>query len=196
MGFRLPRAAGQPVSVVPYRPAWVQDFEAVSGRLSQAFGPLARRIDHIGSTSVPGLPAKDVIDVQVIITSLDPTRDVTGAMARIGFELRPGAWNLRDHVPAGWRGPESEWDKLVFGPPEGERPTNVHVRVEGRANERYALLFRDYLRAHERARLAWAEFKLRLASRFPNDLATYGQLKDPATDLLIAAAEDWAARRP
>jgi dephospho-CoA kinase len=66
--------------------------------------------------------------------------------------------------------------------------------VEGRANERYALLFRDYLRANDGARQAWAEFKRRLASHFATDLATYGQLKDPATDLLIVAAEQWAAQ--
>jgi GrpB-like predicted nucleotidyltransferase (UPF0157 family) len=188
-------AAGRAVIVVPHRRAWGQEFEALNRRLARALGPLARRIDHIGSTSVPGLPAKDVIDVQVIVTSLRPARRITDAMARIGYRARPGAWNLRDHVPAGWRGPDSEWDKLVFGPPHGERPTNVHVRVEGRANERYALLFRDYLRANDTARHAWAEFKLRLASRFATDLAAYGQLKDPATDLLIAAAEEWAAHR-
>jgi len=180
------------VVIVPYRQAWIDEFEAVKRRLSRTLGPLARRIDHIGSTAVPDMPAKDAIDVQVIVTSLHPTRRITDAMARIGYQLRPGDWNLRDHVPAGWRGPDSEWDKLVFGPPAGERPTNVHVRVEGRANERYALLFRDYLRANDGARQAWAEFKRRLSSQFTTDLATYGQLKDPATDLLIVAAEQWA----
>lgn len=183
------------VVVVPYQETWPCEFEALASRLTDTLGPLALRVDHIGSTSVPGLAAKDVIDVQVIVTSLQPTQCITDAMRRIGYRLRPGEWNLRDHEPVGWQGPGSEWDKLVFGPPHGERPTNVHVRAEGRANERYALLFRDYLRANTRARQAWAEFKLRLASRFPNDLAAYGQLKDPATDLLLVAAHEWAERQ-
>jgi GrpB-like predicted nucleotidyltransferase (UPF0157 family) len=181
--------------VKPYQATWPREFETLARRLTEALGSLAVRVDHIGSTSVPGLAAKDVIDVQVIVTSLQATAAITEAMRRIGYQLRAGEWNLRDHVPAGWQGPDSEWDKLVFGPPGGERPTNVHVRVHGRANERYALLFRDYLRANRRARQAWDEFKLRLASHFPSDLATYGQLKDPATDLLIAAGDEWAERQ-
>jgi len=183
------------VVVKPYQETWPREFETLARRLTRTLGPLALRVDHIGSTSVPGLPAKDVIDVQVIVTSVESTPAITDAMRRIGYQLRAGEWNQRDHVPAGWQGSDSEWDKLVFGPPNGERPTNVHVRVQGRANERYALLFRDYLRANGRARQAWAKFKLRLASRFPNDLAAYGQLKDPATDLLIVAANEWAERQ-
>ena len=95
--------------------------------------------------------------------------------------------------PQGWRGPRSEWAKLVFGPPSGERPSNVHIRVRGRANACYALLFRDYLRADERAREAWGAFKRRLA-RQVHDLSAYGQIKDPATDVLVLAAESWAKR--
>jgi len=183
------------VVVKLYQETWPREFETLARRLTRTLGPLALRVDHIGSTSVPSLAAKDVIDAQVIVTSLEPTPAITDAMGRIGYQLRSGEWNLRDHVPAGWLGPGSEWEKLVFGPPNGERPTNVHVRVQGRANERYALLFRDYLRANGPARQAWAEFKLRLASHFPNDLAAYGRLKDPATDLLMVAAEEWAERQ-
>ncbi len=178
--------------IKPYQQTWPEEFEALARRLSSALGPLARRVEHIGSTSVPGLPAKDVLDVQVIVPSLQPLQRIRVAMAGIGYRLRSGEWNRRDHIPAGWRGASSEWEKLVFGPPDGERPCNVHVRAEGQANERYALLFREYLRANDRARDAWAEFKLRLASRFRNDLAAYGHLKDPATDVLMVAAEEWA----
>jgi dephospho-CoA kinase len=73
----------------------------------------------------------------------------------------------------------------------GAPPSNVHVRVRGRANQRYALLFRDYLRADERAREAWGEFKRRLA-RHVSDLPAPGQIKDPATDVLVRAADSWA----
>ena len=80
----------------------------------------------------------------------------------------------------------------MLAPPEGERPSNIHVRSAGSANERYALLFRDYLCADSAARHAWGNFKVRLAHIAP-DLQAYGQVKDPATDVVIRAAEAWAS---
>ncbi len=181
------------VLVLPYRTEWAGEFERLAVRLRRALGGLVTRVDHIGSTAVPELLAKDVIDVQVVVPSLDNEAELIEAFAGIGFGPRPGEWNRQDHVPQGWRGPRSEWAKLVFGPPDGERLSNVHVRVQGRANERYALLFRDYLRADEGARRAWGELKRRLASEVP-DLSAYGRIKDPATDVVVLAAECWAAQ--
>jgi dephospho-CoA kinase len=69
--------------------------------------------------------------------------------------------------------------------------SNVHVRMAGSPNERYALLFRDFLRADEAAREAWSRFKSALAQAAPT-LSEYGAVKDPATDVLLALAEEWA----
>ncbi len=181
------------VDVCPYRPEWRTEYEQLAVRLRAALGNLVLCVDHIGSTSIPGLPAKDVIDMQVGVASLERESEVVEAFLQIGFTLRPGAWNRYDHIPEGWEGPRSEWAKLVFGPTGRERPSNVHIRVPGRANTRYALLFRDYLRADERARSAWGEFKHSLAHQV-HDLSVYGQIKDPATDVLMLAAEGWAER--
>ena len=74
------------------------------------------------------------------------------------------------------------------------RRCNVHVREAGRANQRYALLFRDYLRAHPHAVTTWIVMKQCLADQYPDDLSTYGLVKDAATDVLMLAAEEWAAR--
>jgi dephospho-CoA kinase len=178
------------VTVVPYRSDWPEEFANLKLRLKTACGNLALHVDHIGSTSIPGMPAKDVIDIQIVVTSLDET-SITEVLSAAAFERRPGDWNLRDHVPEGWNGDPSGWDKLVFSPRPGIRLCNVHVRVAGRANERYALLFREYLRANERAMRSWAEFKIRLAAVVP-DLTAYGQVKDPATDVLMESAERWA----
>ena len=65
-------------------------------------------------------------------------------MNAVGYTQPEGTW--RDHSPAHLRLPEREWEKWLFQPPEGQRQTNTHVRVAGRANQRYTLLFRDYLR--------------------------------------------------
>jgi GrpB-like predicted nucleotidyltransferase (UPF0157 family) len=81
----------------------------------------------------------------------------------------------------------------VFAPPVGERATNVHVRATSSATARRNLLFRDFLRADPTARHAWATFKQRLA-QVVTHLADYGQLKQPPTEILMIAAEDWARR--
>jgi dephospho-CoA kinase len=182
------------VVIEPPREEWGREFIALSSRLSAALGDLAVRIDHIGSTAVPGLPAKDVIDVQVIVRSLEPSAELAAALAAIGFAPKLGKLKLRDHVPRGWEGDNAAWDKLLFGPPEGERLSNVHVRVSGSPNERYALLFRDFLRSNDRARDLWGSFKEHLAEEVKGDRELYADLKDPATDILLLSAEDWARR--
>lgn len=176
--------------LIPWQPSWSADFEALAARIRDAVGSEAIRVDHIGSTSVPGMAAKDCTDVQVIVRELPNERLVAGLLAA-RFTEAPGQHNLRDHVPEGWSGDPSAWDKRVFRPPADNRTGNIHVRVAGRPNERYALLFRDFLTADRAAAASWSLFKSRLALA-ATDRATYGQVKDPATDVLMAAAEGWA----
>ena len=173
------------VAVVEYRPEWPAEFERLAGQLRAALGDVAVAVDHVGSTSVPGLPAKDCIDVQVRMTSIAETRDVK-LLAAIGFRCRPEPWNHHE-VSAGQR-----CRKLVFAPPIGARRSNVHLRESVGPNARFALLFRDYLRADETARKGWGAFKQRLALSVP-DLLEKGQIKAPATQVLMAGAERWAA---
>jgi GrpB-like predicted nucleotidyltransferase (UPF0157 family) len=85
-----------------------------------------------------------------------------------------------------------EWRKLFFRGPEDERRINLHVREAGRANQRYALLFRDYLRADDLARGAYAQVKQALAELHPGDMDAYYAVKDPVCDIIIAAANRWA----
>ncbi|MEV5980462.1 GrpB family protein [Streptomyces sp. NPDC052114] len=174
------------VSVVDYQDTWPRDFERIAERLRPALVGLAVAVDHVGSTSVPGLAAKDCVDVQVRMTSLDEARDVP-LLAALGFRCRPEPWN-RSEISFGRSGP-----KLVFAPPPGARRCNVHLREHGRSNATYALLFRDYLRADRGAREAWGAFKRRLA-RSARTLEEYGQIKAPATDALMAGARLWAVQ--
>ena len=154
------------------------------------------RIDHIGSTSVPGLAAKDVIDIQVTVDSLGES--VLTKMLAMGFQR----WKdvLHDHVPPGTallEGEEPlsagspEWEKWLFNESIGERRMNIHFRIDGRPNQRYPILFRDYLRAHPSTAQAYAELKRRLANHLA-DPRNYPDVKDPAVDLIYLAAEDWA----
>ncbi|WP_049580750.1 GrpB family protein [Streptomyces sp. SBT349] len=175
----------RPVAVVDHRATWAEEFTLLAGLLRRALGELPVAVDHVGSTSVPGLPAKDCLDVQVRMNALDEAREVA-LLAAIGFRCRPEPWNRSETVGG------TVCRKLVFAPPPGARACNVHLRENGGPNARYALLFRDYLRAAEPARRAWGAFKRRLAASVP-DLLDYGRIKAPATDILMAGAERWAA---
>ncbi|MGW5355975.1 GrpB family protein [Streptomyces sp. NPDC004031] len=184
----FPDELGRPLAVVGHRPEWAAEFERIAAPLREALGGAALAIDHVGSTSVPGLAAKDCVDVQVRVRSLTGQDDERYAapLAALGFRRRPEPWN-RAEVCGG-----RECRKLVFAPPVGARSCNVHLRAYDGPNTRFALLFRDYLRADAESRQAWGDFKQRLALAVP-DLSGYGQIKAPATLVLMAAAERWAA---
>jgi GrpB-like predicted nucleotidyltransferase (UPF0157 family) len=189
--YRKPLERGQrlpAIEIVDHRAGWPAEFATIRDRLSTALGPLALRIEHIGSTSVAGLAAKDVIDVQVSVARLDPS--VAQALTQAGF--RAVAEITGDHVPPGGSASADDWAKLFFTEPVGARRVNIHVRRVGSANERYALLFRDYLRAHPPVAAAYAEFKRRLSTALAAG-ADYADVKDPAVDLIYLAAEQWAA---
>jgi GrpB-like predicted nucleotidyltransferase (UPF0157 family) len=176
------------VQIVPYKSSWPSDFREIASTLRKGLGDLALRIDHIGSTSIPGMAAKDIIDIQITVSILD--QGLLSAMLALGYSQAEGI--LRDHRPPNHAGPETDWEKWYFRPPLGQRLTNTHVRIQGRANQRYPLLFRDYLRAHPATAEAYAELKRRLAQNLA-DADTYPDVKDPAVDLIYLPAEEWAA---
>jgi GrpB-like predicted nucleotidyltransferase (UPF0157 family) len=185
-GFRLKNI--NPIVVVEYRPGWPEEFATVERSLREALGEQALRIDHIGSTAVRGLAAKDVIDVQITVRDFTPELDA--AFERAGYSRLE---HMRDHRPPTAAGPDRDWEKRMYRPAPGSRATNVHVRRAGSANGRYALLFRDYLRAHPLASGAYAQAKTALSHHGPTDWDLYYDVKDPICDIIMAGAEDWAA---
>ena len=82
--------------------------------------------------------------------------------------------------------------KVYFREPPGERRTNIHIRENGRLNQRYALLFRDYIRCSVTIRRAYELIKVRLAEIFPDSIEGYLYIKDPLIDLMFEAAQTWA----
>jgi GrpB-like predicted nucleotidyltransferase (UPF0157 family) len=117
-----------------WRPEWATEFADLAEVLGEALGGIAKRIDHIDSTSVQGMRAKDVIDVQMIVSELESDR-IIQAFGHAGFEQRTAAWNLQDHVPDGWVGNPEESSKLVFASPPRSLKVNVHVRRFGGRTE-------------------------------------------------------------
>jgi GrpB-like predicted nucleotidyltransferase (UPF0157 family) len=178
------------IVIVDYRPEWPEEFARIAAGLRGALGELALRIDHIGSTSVPGLSAKDIIDVQVTVAAL--TLDLDEPFAGVGCVRI--ALNDHDHVPPTATGVDQDWRKLMYRPPTEMRPTHIHIRRAGSANGRYALLFRDYLRTHLQASAAYAQVKAALARNDSYDWDLYYDIKDPVCDIIMAGAEDWAAQ--
>jgi GrpB-like predicted nucleotidyltransferase (UPF0157 family) len=173
------------LAVVPYDPRWPDAFEVLASRAESALGSVAVRVDHIGSTSVPGLAAKDCIDLQVRVDTLDED-SMIGRFENIAFRARPESWNRVENVAG------VTWSKLVFAPPPGERASNVHIRETTSETARRNLLFRDFLRANDTARDAWGAFKQHLALIAAN-IYQYGQAKAGPTAILMIAAESWAA---
>lgn len=129
-----------------------------------------------------------MIDIQVTVRDLG--NGAAEALARAGWRRveRVSA----DHVPAGEDADPSRWAKLLFREPAGRRRVNLHVRVAGMPNQRYPLLFRDYLRAHPDAARSLEQVKRELARRHPDDIDAYCAIKDPVCDLVMAAADAWA----
>ncbi|MGO9874593.1 MAG: GrpB family protein [Acidimicrobiia bacterium] len=176
----------RPVTVVPYQQNWAADFQTLAVDLWTL--RLADRgiIEHVGSTSVPGLAAKDVIDIQLRVPALDPN-PMSATLGRLGYRRRPEDWNNAEPTRAG---PVA---KLVFAPPVGSRPCNVHVRVHGSQGARDTLLFRDFLRSEPAMRDAWGILKTAAASLTAvEDLAGYARIKDPAWQVLMYGADRWA----
>jgi GrpB-like predicted nucleotidyltransferase (UPF0157 family) len=177
------------ISILPYQREWSEQFVSLGRELRNALRDLALRIDHIGSTSVPGLAAKDVLDIQVTARAL--TTKVDDAVNSAGYERLTHI--TRDHVPPGGAEDPEQWSKWFYNQRGDGRRVNLHVRVAGRANQRYAVLFRDYLRANPAMAAAYGQVKLALAAYHANDVEAYYAIKDPVCDVIIGGAEDWAA---
>ncbi|MEI8411175.1 MULTISPECIES: GrpB family protein [unclassified Kribbella] len=171
--------------------SWPAQYEKTAAVVSQLLGETAQRIDHIGSTSVPRLAAKDILDIQVTVGTEPELDDVVERMIAADWEVRPPR---RDHPVPGLPADDLQWVKRLLVEPMYRRRVNLHVRVAGRANQRYALLFRDYLRSHPETAAAYGEFKRRAAALPLESVGDYSDLKDPVCDLIYLPAEEWAAR--
>ena len=176
------------IEIHPPNAAWPGDFQVLKARLD---GVLPRNsvVHHIGSTAVPGLAAKDVIDIQISVDRLEQVDPA--AIAALGFKYReisgPG-----DHCPPGMDLADAELTKLFFK--STGRPANIHIREKGRFNQRYALLCRDFLRSHPVAAQAYGLIKQQLAKHFADDQDAYYDIKDPVFDIIVDGANEWAMR--
>lgn len=169
----------------PPDPTWPAQAERLLARIRHAVGEAAVTLDHIGSTAVPGLLAKDVVDLQVGVRSLAEADDpaFVAAMAAMGFPRPAGKWT--DHGKDG-----RPWPKRFHGSADPDRVAHVHVREVGSPGWRFALLFRDWLCAEAAERDAYARVKTGLAARMSAPDA-YAEAKEPWFDDAYARAGAW-----
>ena len=139
------------IRIVPYDCSWPALFEAESARIREALGSSALRIEHVGSTSVPGLAAKPVIDIQVSVASLEAWRSYAERLAQVGYH----------HVPLG---PVDLVYPFFQKPAAWPSTHHIHLCVHGSEQERRHLAFRDYLRTHPATAAEYVEIKRRLAA--------------------------------
>ena len=155
------------IRIEPYSEKWPWRFTVERERIEIALGATARRIEHIGSTAVPGLAAKPIVDILVSVDNPDDE----GALApleRVGYRLRvrePGHRMFRT----------------------AERDVHLHVWPAGGGDEHRHLLFRDWLRAHPDDRLEYEHIKRTLAGKW-RDTNYYARAKSPVVDRIMERA--------
>ncbi len=169
------------VRMCAYDPGWPAAAELELRRLRDALGGVAVRFEHVGSTAVPGLESKPVIDLQVSVAALEPRAAYVEALEALGYLYAP------DPASPGYR---------FFGRP-AQRPRSHHVHVceAGGAQEARHLAVRDYLRAHPAQARAYGERKREAAARHPSDRLAYIAAKAAFVDALEARALEWRAGR-
>lgn len=183
--MRLPER----LRIAPYDPTWPAQYQRLAARIGYAVGAAGQRIDHVGSTAVPGLAATDVIDIQLTVGDLAAADALAGALAEAGFPRAGGGW--RDSPGPSAPGPAAREERM-HGGADPARVVRLHVRAAGSPGWRLNLLLRDWLRADGTARAEYADLKRRLAATGVS-AGEYAAAKESWFDQVWNRAERWAA---
>ncbi|MGH3872724.1 MAG: dephospho-CoA kinase [Pseudonocardiaceae bacterium] len=182
---QAPRVAA-PVLVAPDG-TWPQQAQRMIARIAAVAGRRAHRIDHIGSTAVSGLDAKDVLDVQVVVADLGVAKRLADDLSTVGLVRLTGCW--RDNARDG-----TIWDKALATNADPARAVNCHIRPADSPAWRETLLLRDWLRAQPAGVREYAELKHRLAAQQWDSVDAYATAKTPFVSSALDRAQQWAAR--
>jgi GrpB-like predicted nucleotidyltransferase (UPF0157 family) len=163
--------------ITNYDPEWRNLFLDIGSKLRSSLGELAVRIDHVGSTSVNGLDAKPIIDIQISVLNFDDERNYKTKIEKVGFVLRK-------------ENPDKT--KKYFREIPGNRRTHIHVRRASSFSEQITLLFKDYLREHPEDCLKYAEEKHRLMKLYKNERPKYVEEKGPIVWEILQKAHIWS----
>ncbi|HBH56726.1 MAG TPA: dephospho-CoA kinase [Arthrobacter bacterium] len=173
---------------------WPVQAARLGSRIMAAAPDAILAVDHIGSTAVPGLAAKDVIDLQITVSDLNVADRIAPLLAAAGFPVVPGAGF---DTPKPMEPDPGQWQKRFHANADPGRPVNLHVRAAGSPGWRYALCFRDWLRSDPAAATLYEDHKRALAEQFAGTGGTraYAEAKEPwFRDVAWPDMEGWAAR--
>jgi dephospho-CoA kinase len=188
--------------LVPADPTWADQARRIAARLTAACGAKALRVDHIGSTAVPGLDAKDAIDIQVTVESLLVADQLAEVLLSAGYPrvehitadvAKPGARSTVERYDQS--DDPALWQKRIHASADPGRPTYVHLRVDGWPNQQFALLFVDWLVANPGVRDEYLAIKRKAeqpASAPDGGIAEYVGAKEPWLRVAYRRAWGWA----
>ncbi|MGO9102016.1 MAG: dephospho-CoA kinase, partial [Mycobacterium sp.] len=191
--------ARAPARLAPADPTWPDQARRIVNRLKTACGAKALRVDHIGSTAVPELDAKDTIDVQVTVESLSAADELGAALLSAGYPRVSHITTDVDRSDArstvgryDHRDDPGLWRKRIHGSADPGRPTNIHLRVDGWPNQQFALLFVDWLVANPDVREEYLAVKRKAeqVGGSGGDIERYAPAEEPW--LLDAYRRAWA----
>ena len=177
---RLGDSLGLPsntVALKPYDPAWVDTFETEQEALDVALGALVLDIQHVGSTSIPGMPAKPILDIGIAVLDFEEAKACIQPLERLGYTYR-GEFGI----------PKRHY--FVKGEPCTHHLHMQEVTSIGWVN---LILFRDYLIQHPEMAEAYKELKFDLASRHPDDREAYLDAKGPFIQRVLELARQQAS---
>lgn len=171
------------IEVVDHAPEWSAFFEKEAAHLAVIFGTQLVAMHHIGSTAIPGIKAKPIIDILVVIKHIQTIEMFNAPMQHLGY--RPRGECLDNAIP-GTPG------RFYFSKDtDGVRTHQAHVCQEGHAEIEDKLAFRDYLRAHREQAQSYSRLKERLAAEHRHDIVGYIQGKDAFVQGIITQAQVW-----
>lgn len=165
-------AEGSPIQIVDYDPGWPELFRRESVKIRYALGDRALLIEHVGSTSVPGLAAKPVIDVLLVVANSADEPAYLPALESAGYVLRHREPHWHEH-------------RMLKGP---NMKVNLHVFSAGSPEIERMLLFRDWLRAHPADRELYARTKIALAARNWHNVQHYADAKTSVVEEILSRA--------
>lgn len=164
------------VEVVKYNPEWSEIYNSEKVKLNESLGGLIKSIHHIGSTSIPGLAAKPIIDIIIEVCSLDTLDNSIPVMESLGYEVK-GEFG----IPG----------RRYYRKGGSNRTHQIHAFKVGDANIKRHIAFRDYLKSHPDVMLEYASLKMALAKRFDNDVDGYCDGKDDFVKHHESKAIEW-----
>lgn len=168
----------RPYTVVPYDPNWVLIYGKEKEIISNVFGEIALRIEHIGSTSVEGIWAKPQVDILVIVEDSSQVDDLIKPMLAQGYNYHEDFLEFDEHY-------------FTRDEPSGERTVSIHVRPKDNPESISPIYFRDYLRSHPEERDLYSEEKRRSYNEGKTDRVEYSKIKKEVLEQLKERAKKW-----